>query len=68
MAEVWRDVYKRQDVKTLMYNEVVALMDGTWKDGITPLNLMNGGTNYTTEGSNVVLPDDICLLYTSRCV
>ncbi len=48
-----------KDVKTLMYNEVVALMDGTWKDGITPLNLMNGGTNYTTEGSNVVLPDDI---------
>lgn len=48
-----------KDVRTLMYNEVVALMDGSWKDGITPLNLINGGTNYTTEGSNVVLPDDI---------
>jgi basic membrane lipoprotein Med (substrate-binding protein (PBP1-ABC) superfamily) len=48
-----------KDVKTLMYNEVKSLLDGSWRDGIMTLNLKNGGTNYSTQDSNVEIPEEI---------
>lgn len=48
-----------KDVKTLMYNEVKAILDDTWVAGTYPLDLTNGGTNYAIEGSNVEIPADI---------
>ena len=48
-----------KDVKTIVYNQVKALLDGTWEPGLMTIGMKNGGTGYTTEGSNVKVPDEI---------
>lgn len=48
-----------KDVKTIVYNQVKALIDGTWKPGLMMIGMKNGGTGYTTENSNVKIPQEI---------
>ncbi len=49
-----------KDVEGITYSEVKSVVEGEeWVDGFVNFDLKNGGTNYTTEGSNIELPQDI---------
>ena len=48
-----------KDVRNIVFNEVQKLIDGTWEPGIHEIGIIGGGTGYTTEGSNVKVPQEI---------
>lgn len=48
-----------RSVDGMVYNEVKALVDGTWEPGLHMNGMKEGAVNCDTEGSNVELPDDI---------
>lgn len=48
-----------KDVKAITINGVKDLIAGKWSGGLVEIGMKDGGTGYTTEGSNVKIPDDI---------
>ena len=48
-----------KDVRNIIYGEVKKLIDGTWKPGLSEIGIIGGGTGYTTEGSNIKVPQEI---------
>jgi basic membrane protein A len=48
-----------RNVNDMVYNEVKALLDGTWSAGLQISGMKEGAVGYSTEFSNVVLPESI---------
>ncbi len=48
-----------RNVNEIVYNEVKALVDGTWTPGAHISGMKEGSVGYSTEGSNIVLPAEI---------
>ena len=48
-----------RDVSSMVYNEVQKVIDGTWETGLHISGIKEGAVDCVTEGSNVVLPDEI---------
>lgn len=48
-----------RNVNEMVYNEVKALIDGTWKAGLQVSGMKEGAVGYSTEFSNVQLPASI---------
>lgn len=48
-----------RNVNEIVYNEVKAAVEGTWTPGPHVSGMVEGSVGYSTEGSNIVLPDDI---------
>lgn len=46
-------------VNLMVYNEIKALLDGTWSDGLHISGIKEGAVGYDAAQSNVVLPDSI---------
>lgn len=46
-------------VDQMVYNEIKALLEGTWATGVHISGLKEGAVGFDATGSNVVLPDDI---------
>ena len=48
-----------RDVNTIVYNEIKALVEGTWEPGVHISGIAEGSVGFDNTDSNVVLPDDI---------
>lgn len=48
-----------RNVNEMVYNEVKAIVEGTWEDGVHISGLKEGAVGYSVENSNVKLPEDI---------
>jgi len=48
---------KRVDIAA--YHAIQSVVDGTFSGGIVTLTLADGGVDYTTEGSNIILPESV---------
>lgn len=48
-----------RNVDDVVYNEVRAVVQGTWQPGVTVLGLQDAAVGFTTEKSNVRVPADI---------
>lgn len=48
-----------RDVSSMVYNEVQKVIDGTWEPGLHISGMKEGAVDCVTEGSNVVLPEEI---------
>ena len=48
-----------RDVNTIVYNEIKALVEGTWEPGVHISGIAEGSGGFDNTDSNVVLPDDI---------
>lgn len=48
-----------RNVNEMVYNEVKALVEGTWAQGVHISGIKEGAVGFDAAGSNVTLPDDI---------
>ena len=48
-----------RDVNTIVYNEIKALVEGTWEPGVHISGIAEGSVGFDNADSNVTLPDDI---------
>lgn len=48
-----------RNVNEIVYNEVKSVVEGTWMPGAHVSGMAEGSVGYSTEGSSIVLPDDI---------
>lgn len=48
-----------RNVNEMVYNEVKAVVEGTWKPGVHISGLKEGAVGYSVENSNVKLPQEI---------
>ena len=48
-----------RDVNTIVYNEIKALVEGTWEAGVHISGIKEGSVGFDNSESNVTLPDDI---------
>jgi len=48
-----------RNVNEIVYNEIKAVVDGTWIPGAHVSGMKEGSVGYSTDGSNIVLPDEI---------
>ena len=48
-----------RNVNEMVYNEVKAVIDGTWAAGVNISGLKEDAVGYSVEFSNVVLPEEI---------
>lgn len=48
-----------RSVDQMVYNEIKSVIDGTWEPGLKMSGMKENAVGCDTEGSNVVLPDDI---------
>lgn len=48
-----------RDVSNMVYNEIKALLDGTWSAGLHITGLKEGTVGFDAEGSNVALPENL---------
>lgn len=48
-----------RNVDEMVYNEIKALVQGTWTPGVHISGIKEGTVGYTTEKSNIKLPDDM---------
>lgn len=48
-----------RNVNEMVYNEVKALVEGTWSEGVHISGIKEGAVGFDAVGSNVKLPDDI---------
>ena len=50
-----------RDVDEMIYKEVKAVVEGTWKPGVQISGIKEGSVGYSVENSNIVLPEDIAI-------
>ena len=48
-----------RNVDDMVFNEVKALIEGTWVEGLQISGMKEGAVGYSTENSNIVLPEAI---------
>lgn len=48
-----------RNVNEMVYNEVKAIVDGTWTEGVHISGIKEGSVGYSVENSNVKLPEEI---------
>ena len=48
-----------RNVNEIIYNEVKAFIEGTWSAGAHVSGMKEGSVGYSTDGSNIALPEDI---------
>jgi len=48
-----------RNVDDMVFNEIKALIEGTWVEGLQISGMKEGAVGYSTENSNIVLPESI---------
>jgi basic membrane protein A len=48
-----------RDVNTIVYNEIKALVEGTWEPGVHISGIKEGSVGFDNTQSNIELPEDI---------
>ena len=56
-----------RDVNTIVYNEIKALVEGTWEPGVHISGIAEGSVGFDNTDSNVVLPADIAAAVLVPC-